>query len=142
MEWLSELGYSGVSLEEGLMNLSEGNLKGRRLVAITFDDGFRDFHTAAWPVLQRFGFTATMYLPTAFVGHRRATFHGKECLTWPEVRELRAHGIRFGSHTVTHSKLHEMASPQIECELTLSKQSLEHELGEEIASFAYPYAFP
>jgi peptidoglycan/xylan/chitin deacetylase (PgdA/CDA1 family) len=142
MQWLSELGCIGVSLEEGLLRMTEGNLTGKRLVAITFDDGFRDFHTAAWPVLQRYGFTATVYLPTGFVRQRRTSFSGRECLTWDEVRELRTHGIRFGSHTVTHPKLHEMASMQIERELTLSKKSLEHELGEEVVSFAYPYAFP
>jgi len=66
----------------------------------------------------------------------------KECLTWNEVRELRAHGICFGSHTVNHPKLHELPWNAIENELKLSKACLEQELEEEIASFAYPYAFP
>jgi peptidoglycan/xylan/chitin deacetylase (PgdA/CDA1 family) len=142
MKSLSELGYLGLSLEEGLMKWTKNQVQDRRPVVITFDDGFRDFYTAAWPALQQHGFTATMYLPTAFVSHQRKSFLGKECLTWKEVRELRAQGIRFGSHTVNHPKLHEMPARQIESELTFSKQTLEDELGEEISSFAYPYAFP
>jgi peptidoglycan/xylan/chitin deacetylase (PgdA/CDA1 family) len=131
-----------VSLEEGILSLSKGDITGSGPVAITFDDGFRDFYTAAWPVLWHCGFTATMYLPTASISQNGGTFRGKQCLTWGEVRELRRHGIRFGSHTVTHPKLNRIPLEQIESELTLSKQTLEDELGEKIVSFAYPYAFP
>jgi peptidoglycan/xylan/chitin deacetylase (PgdA/CDA1 family) len=142
MKWLNELGYSGVSLEEGLEKLNHAPGNDQPPVAITFDDGFRDFYTAAWPELQRYGFKATVYLPTASINQNRASFLGKECLTWDEVRKLRKENIRFGSHTVTHPKLHRMQFSQIEDELILSKKFLEQELGEEITSFAYPYAFP
>jgi len=142
MQWLSDLGYRGVALEDALPLPANGRENQSRPVVITFDDGFRDFYQAAWPVLQQHGFTASMYLPTAFVSRERKLFRGKECLTWDEVRELRRHGIRFGSHTVTHPKLHEMRFKEIETELTRSKLSLEEELGEEIAGFAFPYAFP
>jgi peptidoglycan/xylan/chitin deacetylase (PgdA/CDA1 family) len=142
MQWLSDFGYMGVSLEAALAHLASGKTNGRRPVAITFDDGFRDFHTAAWPVLQRHHFSATMYLPTAFIATHRKSFRNKECLTWREVRELRAQGARFGSHTVNHPKLHDLSPDQIAVELAESKATIEHELGEEISSFAYPYAFP
>lgn len=142
MQWVADLGCAGVSLEEALPQLSRGDFGKRQLVVLTFDDGFRDFYTAAWPVLKRHGFTATMYLPTAFVAAPRMSFHGKECLTWGEVRELRAQGIRFGSHTVNHPKLHELPWNEIERELMLSKLRIEQEIEEDIVSFAYPYAFP
>ncbi len=113
-----------------------------KLVALTFDDGFRDFHTTAFPILQRHGFSATMYLPTAFIGDEPRLFKDRECLTWAEVRELAAVGIEFGSHTVNHPELVKLAWPEIEIELRNSKLEIEQKLGASILSFAYPYAFP
>jgi len=142
MQWLGNSGFQGVSLEEALAALADGKSSRRPLAAITFDDGFRDFYTEAWPVLQRHGFTATMHLPTGFIGTPRKSFRGQECLTWNEVRELRAQGVRFGSHTASHPKLHELSWTAIGNELAWSKTRLEQELGEVVTGFAYPYAFP
>jgi len=113
-----------------------------KLVAITFDDGFRDFYTAAFPVLQQHGFAATMYLPTVFIGDERKSFKSRECLIWKEVRELATESIEFGSHTVNHPKLVDLTWPENEEELSASKTKIEQQLGEPVRSFAYPYAFP
>jgi peptidoglycan/xylan/chitin deacetylase (PgdA/CDA1 family) len=133
------------------LNPQPSTLK-QKLVCITFDDGFRDFYTEAFPVLREHGFTATMFLPTAFIGDERRQFGPstinsqlsttKDCLTWSEVRELRQAGIHFGSHTVNHPKLVELDWPQIRSELSNSKSEIEQQLGEPVTSFCYPYAFP
>jgi len=152
MQWLKNNGYQGVSLNAGLKSKSEiGNRKSEiGKVVLTFDDGFRDFHTAAWPILREFGFTATMYLPTAFIGNSschpspviRHAFRGKECLSWEEIQELHRAGIEFGSHTVNHPKLFELPWKQVELEIQNSKLEIENRLGVPCATFAYPYAFP
>lgn len=114
-----------------------------KVVAITFDDGFRDFHTEAAPVLDRFGFAATMYLPTSFIGrHARAIFLNRECLLWQEVVELRDRGHEFGSHTSDHPKLVELDQRTIEGQLVASKAVIEEHLQDPICGFAYPFAYP
>jgi len=142
MQWIAERGGDGLTVEGALRRVLAGNGHDDHSVALTFDDGFRDFYTAAWPVLRRHRFTATMYLPTAFIARQRKSFRNRECLTWDEVRELRREGVHFGSHTVNHPKLHELTWEDIRAELTVSRDCLEQELQETVTSFAYPYAFP
>jgi len=127
MRWLKDHGY---------------RTDGVPTVAITFDDGYRDNFTVALPVLEECGFTATIYLPTGFIGDQRHQFKGRDCLTWGEVREMRQRGIRFGAHTVTHQVLRTLGWDQIETELCDSKRAIEDRLQEPVTSFAYPYAFP
>ena len=143
MSWLAGNGYEGVTLGAGLARLNATQSgSGPKPVAITFDDGFRDFYTDAFPILQQHGFHATMYLPTASIGEEPRLFQSRDCMSWNEVAELNSAGIEFGSHTVTHPKLVECGWPQIEDELRVSKSTIEKRIGSEVKAFAYPYAFP
>ena len=76
-----------------------------RPVVLTFDDAYLDFYTHAFPVLRRYGFTATLFLPTAYVDGRRPGIRGREHLTWEQAHELWSDTITFGSHTVNHLQL-------------------------------------
>jgi peptidoglycan/xylan/chitin deacetylase (PgdA/CDA1 family) len=134
-----------------------------RPVVITFDDGYQNFYTKAFPVLREFDFTATIFLPTGLIEEGKAgravsaengPTHGSQnpkrtplsghgpFLTWEQVRKLRRAGITFGSHSVTHPKLIDLDWPEIESELMQSKFDIEQHLSESIATFAYPYRFP
>ena len=138
MAWLSDNGFRAVDLAEAVDSAGAGS--GRRVV-LTFDDGYADFYREAFPVLSQHGFGASVFLATAFVGRPRG-LKGKVCLSWDQVRELREAGIRFGSHTVNHPQLRELRGQGVRDELRLSKHMIEEKLGEEVDSFAYPYAFP
>ncbi|HLH52160.1 MAG TPA: polysaccharide deacetylase family protein, partial [Verrucomicrobiae bacterium] len=153
VKFLAENGYRTLSLQALASELRAPHSAPRhpvRSVAITFDDGFRNFYTEAFPALQEHGFTATMFLPTAFIGESRRPFaprastsaFGRECLTWDEVREMRKSGMHFGSHTVSHPKLVELAWPEIRSEISDSKAEIEQRLGEAVRTFAYPFAYP
>lgn len=153
MRFLAEKGYRVIDLETAL----DGQTPQEKCVVITFDDGFRDFYTHAFPILREFGFTATMFVPTGLIsrfprlsdergikgeGSIRRSFKGRECMTWDEIRTLSDQGISFGSHTVTHPKLYGLEWLRIEEELVESKRSLESELNKPITTFAYPFAYP
>jgi peptidoglycan/xylan/chitin deacetylase (PgdA/CDA1 family) len=112
----------------------------RRPVVVTFDDGFRDFYTTAFPILERFGFRATVFLASGFMGKTFLT--GRECLRVGEVRELAEKGIEFGSHTITHPKLTELSRGKITEELVGSKNMIQNIVGSEVSLFSYPYRFP
>jgi peptidoglycan/xylan/chitin deacetylase (PgdA/CDA1 family) len=143
MQWLSDNGYRTIGIPDALAALGKPpSHASARLVVLTFDDGFRDFLTDAWPVLHSCGFTATVFLPTAFIGPDRKQFKGRDCLTWDEARELVRGGVSFGSHTVSHRKLRGLPWPEISRELRASRQDIEDALGTAVTLFAHPYAFP
>jgi peptidoglycan/xylan/chitin deacetylase (PgdA/CDA1 family) len=142
MRFLHDNDYCTISPAEVVTLLSSGQTDKKKFVVITFDDGYRDFYTEAFPILNQLGMSATVYLPTAYIKQRSSPFKGKECLTWAEVRELHKAGVGFGSHTVTHPKLTGLCHAELERELRRSKEKIENELGCAVQSFAYPYAFP
>ncbi|MGD0059690.1 MAG: polysaccharide deacetylase family protein [Verrucomicrobiia bacterium] len=135
-------GYRVVSLQAGLHEFRSGCSDIRKTVVLTFDDGLRDFYTSAFPILQEYEQTASVFLPTAFIGDQPGRFKGRECMTWSEARELNEAGIEIGSHTVNHPRLYELGFDEIRAELANSKAVIEDRLGSAVVSFAYPYAFP
>jgi peptidoglycan/xylan/chitin deacetylase (PgdA/CDA1 family) len=144
MEYLKSEGYHVLSMARVIEMLAKGGPCDSDMpcVAITFDDGYRDNFTNAFPILKTHGFPATIYLATAYVGDRRQAFKGRECLTWDEVLEMQHEGIEFGSHTVNHPDLRSLDGNRIRNELSVSRDIIEQKLGCPVKAFSYPYAFP
>ena len=141
MEYLYDRGYNCVDLDSAFRMIESDDVLPRS-VAITFDDGFHDFYSHAMPVLSRFGFPATMFVVSNFVGTRPHRFGERTVMSWAELREIQALRIQIGSHTVTHPVLRYLDSASVELEIKQSKKTIEDKLGSPITSFSYPYAFP
>ncbi len=143
MAQVARRGGRAVSLSQATAMLRDPALdpdEARRTVAVTFDDGFRDLHTTAWPILERHGFGATVFLATAFLDGDFVT--GRPCLRRREVRQLADQGLEFGSHTVNHLRLVELDDDTVRRELVDSRAAVEDLTGKPSTLFSYPYRFP
>lgn len=143
MRILHELDASVVPLGT-IRDTLGGTIPSNPLVAITFDDGFRNVYEHGFPVLHRFGFPATVFLVTDYCG-KTNDWPGqphwvkpRPLLEWAEVREMSKAGITFGSHTRTHPDLRTLSPRQIEEELVASKRTIEDALDRSVDTFAYP----
>lgn len=142
LRWLRRRGLRGVSMGELLHAAAEG--RARRLVGLTFDDGYRDFITTAMPVLQRYGFTATVFVLAGRLGGENEWSRpgpNKALLSADEVREIAAAGMEIGSHGLKHISLVKADDAQLGEETVRSREILQELLGQPVSGFCYPYGY-
>jgi peptidoglycan/xylan/chitin deacetylase (PgdA/CDA1 family) len=106
-----------------------------KTLAITFDDGYKDNYTYAFPILKKYNFPATIFIIINEVGRPE-----DDRLSWDEIKVMQGSGIiTFGSHTLSHAYLPEISSDQeLKFEIFDSKRMLEEQLGREVSIFSYP----
>jgi peptidoglycan/xylan/chitin deacetylase (PgdA/CDA1 family) len=140
---MADQGHYAVSLadywawRQGQKQLAPG------FVVVTFDDGYRDFATTAFPEMQARGWNCTLFLPTGKIGGLkdwgRSKVLDKRLLSWREVAELAAAGVELGAHGVTHADLTSLAALAAHGEIIASKRAIEERVGCQVTSFAFPY---
>ena len=143
MEYLKKNDYSCISLESLVKAKITGEKLSERAFAITFDDGYSDNYEQAFPILQDYNFTATIFLVTSRVGNS-VNWEGVEnqkfhLMTWEQALEMSNNGFHFGSHTHTHLDLTRYGQEDLNFELVHSKEILEQKLSVPVRMFAYPY---
>jgi peptidoglycan/xylan/chitin deacetylase (PgdA/CDA1 family) len=150
MESLVRAGYRTVPAVEAL----HGTKRGDRVLALTFDDGHADALEIAAPVLARFGFRATVFPVTEWIGRDGWLDHRSgnrleaprdpadlptRFLGWEELKALRRQGWDVGAHTCSHAPLRDLAPLERRRELVDARREIEARLGGTIELFAYPY---
>lgn len=141
LDWLKRNDYHVIRLAQ-----LTGYLEGRqplpkRSVVITIDDGYESVHRHALPLLRKYGFPATLFVYTDFIG-------AGDALSWVQLQDLANSGlIDIQAHSKTHRNLIERAPGEtderyrlgIEAEARAPRELLERRLPVQVRHYAYPY---
>ena len=152
MEYLRRKGFQIVSLDRAAELVENGEIgrQGREVgqapkyVALTFDDGYEDFYTDAFPVLSRYGYPSAIYPVTGFIETGQVFWWDRDLgesrlMNWNQIQELISTGlVAVGSHTLTHPDFNKIEIKEIEQELLRSRELLQERLSSEVSHFSYP----
>ena len=131
---LREQKYTSITLSDLYYAIEAGKPLPEKPVVLTFDDGYADNYINAFPIMKEEGFVGTFFIITNLVEEWNVNY-----MMWPQIQEMKAAGMEFGSHTKSHASLPGMQAEEILRQLTESKAILEEQLGEEIITFSYPF---
>ena len=133
MQYLAQNGYTPITLDTLYGIFDEQTFAPAKPIVLTFDDGYEDFYTNAFPILRRFNFHAVSFIPTGLIG-------GSYYMNWNQIKEIASSGlVTFEGHSVTHANLPSLSFAAALKQLVDSKNVLQANTGYPVNFVAYPY---
>ncbi len=133
LRYLKSNGYHTISLHQLLLHLTRGEPLPEKPIILTFDDGYRDNYERAFPLLQKYGFSATFFLITNFIDEGRPAY-----LTWEQVKKLAQAGNEIGAHSRDHPDLRGRDTDFLVWQILGSKEAIQNGAGITPRFFSYP----
>lgn len=138
MRFLKEHKYNVIPLDELVNAIKAGQRLPAKTVCITFDDGYLDNYTNAYPILKKYNLPAAIFVVIDRIGKRLGN---DDYMNWRQIEEVAGSGlISIGSHSMTHPNLSEVTSEvSLKYEIRESKIILEERLKKKVDFFSYPF---
>ena len=131
--YLRDSGYVSITFDDLVGHITRDAPLPPRPVILSFDDDWESQYTYAFPLLEKFGFTATFYIWTAVVGREHH-------MTWDKIRTLSKAGMQIGCHTITHPFLTRVKNDEsLRHEIFGARNLIEERVGVPVTTFAYPF---
>lgn len=142
MRWLAHQGYTTIHLGQLLDHYHHQAPVPPKALVITFDDGYFCNYSRAFPILQQYGFGATVFLACNLLRHEAAkpTEGRTSFMSWPEILEMRAAGWEFHSHGLDHRPMTALTRDELMAEIGISRQRLTARLSRPVDFFCYPFS--
>ncbi len=134
LRYLKEQGYESVSLYAVIRYLEGADPLPARAVVITFDDGYRDNAVVAFPLLVKYGFTATFFVNAKPIDDGYPGY-----MTWAQVEQLSRSGMDVESHSYSHPMLTRLSDEDLLQEIRKAGDAIERHTGKRPRLFSYPY---
>jgi peptidoglycan/xylan/chitin deacetylase (PgdA/CDA1 family) len=134
LDYLAAHGYRAITFAQLVAFFEQGAPLPLHPVMLTFDDGWLDDYTVAFPALRAHVMVGTFFVPTMY-----ADAGGKALMNWTQIAEMDAAGMEFGGHTLNHANLTKVSAQEAQRQLQASKLKLEQKLGHTTIAFAYPF---
>jgi glycosyltransferase involved in cell wall biosynthesis/peptidoglycan/xylan/chitin deacetylase (PgdA/CDA1 family)/2-polyprenyl-3-methyl-5-hydroxy-6-metoxy-1,4-benzoquinol methylase len=139
LRFLRRRGFRSISVDDWELARQGGSLPGRPIL-LTFDDGYLDFYETVWPIIERSGFSAHVFVVTDKVGQTSDwDVAPAPLMTWDHIAELASQGVTFGSHLCSHTPVTHLNSRDLLGEAVRSRETLEQVLKRPIRTIAVPY---
>jgi peptidoglycan/xylan/chitin deacetylase (PgdA/CDA1 family) len=134
MQALKDGGWRPITAAELGADIAANRPVPARTIVLTFDDGNVDNYTAAFPILQAFGFRATFYMIAAGGGNR---------MTASELATMARAGMEIANHTLNHRNVSRLSPAKLDLQVAGAELRLERELAAlgvvtNVRTFAYP----
>jgi len=130
---LKNAGYIFITPQEIPKILQQKQNTDKKYVIISFDDGYEDFYTDAFPIIKKHNVKAINYIVYNYIGQLNY-------MESDQIKEIiKSKLVEIGSHTVNHAYLKDIDQNMAFAEILNSKDMLEKTFGVEVKSFAYPY---
>jgi peptidoglycan/xylan/chitin deacetylase (PgdA/CDA1 family) len=133
LTYLHDNGYTVVTLDDLLYALTRGDALPEKPVILTFDDGYTDNYTNAFPILSRHGMTGQFFIISDFVNAGREGY-----MSWPQIEEMAVAGQRFGSHSRDHPNLSGQDVDYLVWQALGGAEAIQDHLGYHPRWIAYP----
>ena len=133
LAYLEQEGYESITLNDLTLHLTMGKPLPPKPIIFTFDDCYANAYTNAFPLLQKYGFVGTFFLISEPVDAGDPNF-----LSWAEVEEMYAAGMRFEPHSYNHPDMRNRGFDFVVFQVLAPKEAIEARTGEPCRFFAYP----
>lgn len=134
LDYLQAHGFHTVTFKQ-LVDFFERDVPlPKQPIILTFDDGWIDAYTVAFPALRERNMVGVFFVPTNY-----ATAGGNLFLDWTQAQEMSRAGMEIGGHTISHEDLSKIEPGEMRRQLRVSKAIMEEKIGQPVVALSYPF---